>query len=274
MSALEVGPRKLRRDEGRIAFEVLGEGPLVVLIPGMGELRSSYRYNTSALAEAGFRAAAMDLRGHGDSDASFTRYDDALIGGDALAIATELDGPALLVGNSTGAAAAVWAAFERPDLVAGVVLISPLIHQAPLRPLIGWAQRAALSGPWAPWAWRARLSSRYPGRRPADFEAHRAAILADLRRPGHARALTAMARASHASASGRLPYLECPALVVAGTADMYLSDAAAEAAWIVDRLPETGQLLVQGAGHYPQAEEPHIVNQALVAFAQKVLTTA
>jgi alpha-beta hydrolase superfamily lysophospholipase len=60
----------LERDEGRIGYEVAGDGPLVVCLPGVGELRSRYRYTVPALAGAGFRVATMDLRGHGDSDAT------------------------------------------------------------------------------------------------------------------------------------------------------------------------------------------------------------
>jgi alpha-beta hydrolase superfamily lysophospholipase len=70
----------LDRPEGRVAFEVTGAGPLVICLPGMGELRSSYRFTVPALAAAGFRVATMDLRGHGDSDATFTAYDDVAAG--------------------------------------------------------------------------------------------------------------------------------------------------------------------------------------------------
>src|SRR6478735_9423416 len=64
-------PLLLDCGEGRIAYDVTGEGPLVACLPGMGELRSSYRHNVAALTDAGFRVATMDLRGHGDSDATF-----------------------------------------------------------------------------------------------------------------------------------------------------------------------------------------------------------
>jgi pimeloyl-ACP methyl ester carboxylesterase len=46
--------------------------PLVVLVPGMGDLRASYRFLAPALKEAGHRVACTDLRGHGDSDAMFS----------------------------------------------------------------------------------------------------------------------------------------------------------------------------------------------------------
>src|SRR3954463_7847098 len=100
----------LERPEGRIGYDVTGDGPLVVCLPGMGELRSSYRFTVPALVAAGFRVATMDLRGHGDSDATFTAYDDVAAGQDALALVEHLGGPAVLVGNSMAAGGAVWAA--------------------------------------------------------------------------------------------------------------------------------------------------------------------
>jgi alpha-beta hydrolase superfamily lysophospholipase len=56
----------IARPEGRIAYEVAGEGPLVVLLPGMGDLRAGYRFLAPALEEAGYRVATTDLRGQGE----------------------------------------------------------------------------------------------------------------------------------------------------------------------------------------------------------------
>lgn len=58
--------------EGRVAYDVRGEGPLVICAPGMGDLRSVYRFMAPPVAHAGYRVALMDLRGHGDSDGTFT----------------------------------------------------------------------------------------------------------------------------------------------------------------------------------------------------------
>ena len=43
--------------EGRIGYDVAGAGPLVVLVPGMGDLRAGYRFLAHALRAAGFRVA-------------------------------------------------------------------------------------------------------------------------------------------------------------------------------------------------------------------------
>lgn len=264
----------LERGQGQIAYEVHGQGPLVVLVPGMGELRSSYRHNVGALVEAGFRVAAMDLRGHGDSDAGFDAYDDVAAGSDVLALVAELGGPALVVGNSMGAGAAVWAAAESPDQVAGIALLGPFVRDAPVNPLLALAFRAAMVGPWAATVWHAYLPSLYPGRKPADFAEHREAVRASMRKTGHSKAFRATSRTSHAPVEARLPQVKAPALVVMGTADPDFQDPAAEVEWIAQRLPGAEQVLVPDAGHYPQAEAPEVVNPALLGFARRVLQRA
>src|SRR3954454_10143189 len=99
----------LQRPDGWIAYELAGSGPLVVCIPGMGELRSTYRFTAPALAAAGYRVAVMDLRGHGDSDTTFTSYDDVAAGEDAMARVEPLGAPPVLRADRPGPGAAVWA---------------------------------------------------------------------------------------------------------------------------------------------------------------------
>jgi len=113
----------------------------------MGELRSSYRHTRPALVHAGFRVATMDLRGHGDSDATFAAYDDVAAGTDALALIEHLRQPAVLIGNSMSAGAAVWAAAEESHLIDGLVLIGPFVRNVPMNPLLGLIFRLAMSGP-------------------------------------------------------------------------------------------------------------------------------
>ena len=174
----------LDRPDGRIAYDVAGHGRLVVCLPGMGELRSSYRHTRPALVAAGFRVATMDLRGHGDSDTTFTTYDDVAAGGDALALVDHLGGPAVLIGNSMSAGAAVWAAAERPQLVTGLVLIGPFVRNVPMNPLLGWIFRVAMSGPCARRVWVFYLPKLSPGPRPDDYDEH---LGRHLRQPGQAR---------------------------------------------------------------------------------------
>ncbi len=58
-------PRFFKRPEGTIAYDDSQEdGQVVIMWPGMGALRSEYRYLAPALVEAGYRVVTADLRGH------------------------------------------------------------------------------------------------------------------------------------------------------------------------------------------------------------------
>jgi len=80
--------------EGRIGYDVAGDGALVVLVPGMGDLRAGYRFLAPGLRAAGYRVACTDLRGHGDSDATFTSYGDEGTVGDVIALRAAAAAPA------------------------------------------------------------------------------------------------------------------------------------------------------------------------------------
>lgn len=273
MIAAESNPRPatryLDRPDGRIAYDVEGSGPVVVCLPGMGDVRSVYRFLARDLVTAGYRVATMDLRGHGESDTTFAAYDDLAAGGDALALVAELGGPAVLMGNSMGAAAAAWAAAEDPDAVAGLVLVGPFVRDVPMGAAARWALRLALRRPWGPWAWTTYYARLYPSSPPADLGTHRAAIRAGFDRPGGWQAFVATTRTSHAPVEARLDEVRAPALVVMGTADPDFPDPSAEARWVADRLG--GEVfLVHGAGHYPQAECPEAVTPEVIRFLAKV----
>ncbi len=269
MSFADLPLHHLDRPGGRLGYRLTGSGPLVICLPGMGELASSYRETVPALAEAGFRVVALDLRGHGESDPTFERFDDVAAGEDLLALIDALGGPAVLVGNSMGAGAAAWAAAERPDAVSGMALVGPFVRNPAMNPLVVAAFRLAMSGPWARRVWAGYLPKLYAGRRPADLEAHLAEVSHSLARPGHAKAFVATTRTDHAPVEARLGDLTAPALVVMGVLDPDFPDPAAEARWISDRLG--GELLlVDEAGHYPHSQRPEVVNPALVAFCRRV----
>ena len=266
--------RFLDRPGGRIAYDLAGVGPLVVCIPGMGDLRSSYRYLAPALVEAGYRVATMDLRGHGDSDATFADYDDVAAGTDIVALLAEVGGgPAILVGSSMGAGAAAWAAAEAPVRVAALVLVGPFVRN----PLAGRAAalmfRLALLRPWGAAAWSAWYARLFPGRAPSDLSDHRARIRESLRRPGRWRAFTATTHTSHAPVEARLGEIATRTLVVMGERDPDFADPRAEAAFIADRLT-AAVVMVPGAGHYPHGEYPEIVTPAILGFIRGGATHA
>jgi len=100
----------------------------VILVPGMGDQRTAYRLLAPALIEAGHRVACTDLRGHGDSDATFSSYGDVDTAGDVIALIEVLKAPAVVVGNSKAAGSAILVAAQRPDLILGLVLVGPFVR--------------------------------------------------------------------------------------------------------------------------------------------------
>ena len=110
---------------GRIAYEVTGQGPLIVLAHGIGDVRQSYRFLAPLLVKAGYRVANADLRGHGDSSVGFESISRSDVAGDLLALIRRLGGAAVIVGQSLSGGAATIAAAQAPELVAAIVEINP-----------------------------------------------------------------------------------------------------------------------------------------------------
>lgn len=260
----------LQRPEGRISYTVEGSGPLVVAVPGMGDLRGSYRELTGPLVEAGYRVAVTDLRSHGDSDTGFREFGDIATGGDLLALIDQLGGPAVVLGNSMGAAAAAWAAAELPDAIAGLVLSGPLLRDPATSRIAEGAQRALLSvllaGPWGPGFWAGYYRSPLNrGRRAPWLDEHAAAIRANLAEPGRLRDFRRLTRQlTHSVVEPRLPEVHAPMLAFVGTLDPDYRDPAAEADWIASLGAEV--VRVADAAHYPHAQRPEIVVPETLRF--------
>jgi pimeloyl-ACP methyl ester carboxylesterase len=265
--------RFLDRPDGRISYDVDGHGPLVVLVPGMGDLRAAYRFLAPVLRQAGYRVACTDLRGHGGSDTTFTSYGDEETAGDVSALIEELGGPAVIVGNSMGAGAAVLVAAERPDLVAGQVLVGPFVRNGRVGAVQRVILRLAMARPWAAASWKMYLPKLYAGRRPDDFEQYRDQVVANLHRPGYARAFSLTTRTNHDPAEARLAHVSRTTMVVMGELDPDFPDPATEADWIATVL-DGEVVMVPDAGHYPQSQQPEITGGAVLRFLAGVYRDA
>jgi pimeloyl-ACP methyl ester carboxylesterase len=259
----------LDRPGGQVGYEVAGAGALVVLVPGMGDLRAGYRYLAPALREVGYRVACTDLRGHGDSDATFTSYGDEDTANDVVALIEALGGPAVIVGNSMAAGSAVLVAAQRPELVGGLVLVGPFVRDPRVSAVQRVLLRAAMAPPWAAVSWKFYLPKLYAGRRPDDFVAYRDQAVASLRRPGYAKAFSVTTRTSHAAAENALPQVNAPTLVVMGERDPDFPDPKAEADWIGQALHAT-VVIVPDAGHYPQSQQPDTTTSVILSFLSTV----
>jgi pimeloyl-ACP methyl ester carboxylesterase len=103
----------LHHSGGKLAYTDAGQGPLVVMVPGLGDLKEEYRFLVPEVLAAGYRVVTMDIRGHGNSSVGWPDYSSAALGSDVVALVRHLGaGPAAVIGTSMGAGAAAWAAAD------------------------------------------------------------------------------------------------------------------------------------------------------------------
>ncbi|WP_256735000.1 alpha/beta hydrolase [Variovorax sp. dw_954] len=123
-----------------------GQGPLVILLHGFPYLWYMWRRQILALAEAGYRVVAPDLRGYGQSDRpdAVEAHDVSQHVGDVVGLMAALgEASATVVGHDVGASVAQSAAMMRPDLFHSLVMLStPLPPRGRIRPTIGLREMA------------------------------------------------------------------------------------------------------------------------------------
>lgn len=110
-----------------LSYLIQGEGPLVVFMHGFPDLAISWRHQMRAVADAGYRAVAPDMRGYGESSAPEAPelYSQFHVAGDIIGLMDHLgERSAVLVGHDMGANAEWAMATFLPERVRGVVALS------------------------------------------------------------------------------------------------------------------------------------------------------
>jgi pimeloyl-ACP methyl ester carboxylesterase len=270
----------LEVEGGRIAYEVVGEGPLVVLAHGMGDNRNAYRFLVPVLTAAGYRVANTDLRGQGESSTGWSSYTRTDTAADLLALIRQLGGPAVIVGHSFSGGSATIAAAQAPELVSAIVEIDAFTRVPKIsygafltnrRYRRGGLRLIATALTGRVGVWTSYLNVAFPGTKPADYAEAIASLRANLREPGRMAVAQQMGKSQPADAEAKLASIRCPALVIMGTLDSDWADPRAEADAIVAAMPAgLGRaVMIDGAGHYPHTQFPDQVAAALLPFLKE-----
>ncbi|MFE7801368.1 alpha/beta fold hydrolase [Nocardia sp. NPDC057440] len=269
-------------DGGQIAYDVTGDGPLVVLSHGIGDRRQAFRLLAPKLVAAGYRVAAADLRGHGESSMNWKSHDgsDAIsrtdVAGDLLALIRHLGGPAVIIGHSISGGAATIAAAQAPELVSAIIELNPFTktqklaagalftvprYRKGLVPLMNTMIFKSLG------QWMRYLNVAYPIK-PADYDEYMAELSAKLQEPGRFAEFMKTGKSTPADAEAQLPNISSPALIIMGTEDPDFPNPEAEGDAIVALMPAgLGTVAVAaGSGHYPHADAPDRVAELAVQF--------
>ena len=251
------------------------DGRPVVLLPGWAVSAFTYRHQLPALGAAGYRATAVDLKGHGFSDKpigrgeytfeTMARHVEEVVG----AFATR---PAVVVGQSMAGALAIQLATTRRDLVSALVLIGPVgLGVIPfIRAAVLLTPR--LVDPVAPYLARRgvvraglRLVYADPRRITEDTVDE---YWAPAQFPAYARALRALVHDFRWAPfpDPTLTMLDERTLVVFGARDRLVRNAE----WRVRRLVGPTVVLVDDAGHAVNEEQPDVVNADMLQFLRRL----
>lgn len=268
----------------RLHYVEAGAGPLVVLLHGFPEFWYSWRQQIPALAAAGFRVIALDLRGYNESDkpAGVHHYRLELLVRDVVGIVRHAGVErAHIVGHDWGGAIAWQVAIEHPEVVDRLAILNaphPAALERELRGPRQWLRSWYIlffQLPWLPeWLWQRgdqALIERVFRQEPVRPDAFTAEDIAHYKRafaqPG---ALTAAINYYRAALrqrrrmTRRLRPIPAPTLLIWGERDRYLGARLAEGLepWVpnlcVVRLPE--------ASHWVQNDAPERVNDLLVQW--------
>jgi epoxide hydrolase 4 len=271
--------------EVRLHYVEAGDGPLVVLLHGFPEFWFGWRFQIPALAAAGFRVVAPDLRGYNLSSrpAGVAAYDIDRLAADVrdLIRARGAD-RAFLAAHDWGASVAWLTAMNHPEVVERLAILN---GAHPRRLLHGLRRPRQLAKSWymfffqLPWLperlaraarWRAfRYGFEHDARpgafTPPDIERYAEA----WSQPGAATAMINYYRAAFRQtprrAEARIRPLHAPTLVIWGERDRYLGTELAEP----DRadVPNLERVVrLPDASHWVQHDEPERVGQLLVEF--------
>ena len=123
---------KGRNDLALVADALGDERALPILMfPGGGQTRRSWQRTAEALADRGYRAIAVDLRGHGESAwATDGDYSIAAFAEDIASVVRALDKPPVVIGASIGGVAATIALGEHTQLLARALVLVDIVPRA------------------------------------------------------------------------------------------------------------------------------------------------
>lgn len=269
MTNLNTSIHKLVSNEGSLVYEDFGgTGEVVICLPSLGDSRHEYRFLAPKLKEKNFRVITMDLRGHGDSDTTFSSYNALDISDDISLLIKKLNLTKVnLIGCSiSGGSIAVVGALN-PDKVNKLIMISPFSRDVEGGNIVIALGKVLFSRPWGAYIWSFYYSKLYPTHKPHDFDSYFKKLKINLGEKGRLEAVVKMFSAKKTGVSKLLSKVYQESLIIMGSKDIDFPNPQKEAEILSQSLGKKATIKVlSGLGHYPHAEEPNSTSEIIIDF--------
>ncbi|HVJ55177.1 MAG TPA: alpha/beta fold hydrolase [Aliidongia sp.] len=250
---------KLDRNGVRVYYEAHGKGPVVLLSHGFAATSAMWRGQVEPLTRK-HRLVIWDMRGHGQSDypSDPAEYSEAATIGDMAALLDAVGAERAVVGGlSLGGYMSL--AFHRryPERVTALLVIDTGPGFRKDEPRQAWNERAL------------RTAARYDAEGLAALGAGSAEVASSTHRSAEGLALAArgMLTQHDAGVIDSLPDIKVPSLVMVGAED---KNFLASADYMATKISGARKVVIPGAGHSSNLDQPAAFNQALVEFLDTV----
>jgi 3-oxoadipate enol-lactonase len=255
-----------------LKVEDTNNGRPVVLLHGLTATRRYVLHGSRLLSREGFRLVSYDARAHGESDPG-DGYEYSDLAADLVSVLESRSiERAVLVGHSMGAATAIRLALERPELVTGLVQITPAYAGEPYRDdadLAYWDRLAAgLEADGADGFMRAFDPPADERWREPVLKFTRQRIERHLHPEALAQAVRVVPRSEAFDGLDRLAEIDVPALVVGSRDDSDPAHPLAVAEEYARRLPR-GELVVEDEGEPPLAWQGAQLSRAILDWLSR-----
>jgi 3-oxoadipate enol-lactonase len=245
-----------------------GGQPAVLLLHGLGANAESWRLQTPALSQAGFRPIAPDVPGFGASRYDGHGWSIKRMAAEMAGLVEELKcGAVHVVGLSMGGTIAQQFALDHPDLTHKLVLVSTF---AALRPesLEGWIyfiNRLILVNTLGLRAQAKAVALRiFPEPSNAEFRNLLIETISKADPRAYRKAMTSLGLFNSVK---RLGEIQAPTLVVMGEKDTTVSPSRQQV--LADGIANSSRLIIVNAGHAAPVDQPEIFNRNLLAFLEQ-----
>ncbi|PVU99836.1 hypothetical protein BB559_000344 [Furculomyces boomerangus] len=266
---------------GKLYIEDSGETQdtkgVLVCFPGIGDVRTSFRFLVDTFVPEGYRVIIADIRGMGDSWEGFNEFTPESVATDISEVIKQrkLTQNVILIGNSLSAGSCILSAAQHSNIVKGVIMLGPIIHDLPADKYFRPISHLLFNRIWGSTLWSGYYSGLYKrDTKPTGYENHLNDIKKSLRKSKVIGSVGKFIRAPKNGVENSIPNLTCPTIAIYGDQDPDFSDVPKEKEWLLNKTKghrNVDAFILEKVGHYPHVEAFDETKSIIEQFLNRIL---